>query len=53
MTEKLELLKCQFCGKICDGFGAVTHLKCTKHNLWTIILPDLTYLTAKSNEDES
>jgi len=44
MGEKVEKVQCQICGKICDSFGAVTHWKCTGHNSWLIILPDLSYI---------
>jgi len=34
-------VKCEICGEECDGAGAGVHWKVTKHNSWTIILPDL------------
>ena len=34
-------VKCEICGKECDGAGVGVHRELTSHNSWTIILPDI------------
>jgi len=38
-SERIDVMKCQICGKDCDGVAAFTHRRCTGHNLWIMILP--------------
>ena len=41
MVVQLERVQCQICNRFCNGFSAFAHWKCTGHNLWRIIIPDL------------
>ena len=36
-TEKI--VRCQICGKECDGREAGVHMEETQHNRWELILP--------------
>ena len=53
MAEKIEKVQCQVCDKVCSSIGAVTHWKCTGHNLWRIILPDLNYIKGGGKDNAS